>query len=62
MSHLRRVDTAWARVALPRGSECHVASTWPRANKPPFFSYFKIIFNIKNYKINSEKSGKIPKN
>ena len=28
---------AWARVALPHGLACHVASTWvPRENKPLF--------------------------
>ena len=53
---------AWVCVALPRGLACHVASTWvPRKNKPLFA--FILIFQIDlKSKINSEKSGKIPKN
>ena len=36
--HLRATQAlAWARVALSRGPECHIASTWvPHKNRPPF--------------------------
>ena len=52
---------AWARVALPRGPECHVASTWPRVEINRFLP-FLLILNVLNRKIKSEKSRKIPKN
>ena len=55
-----RVGAAWARVALPRGPECHVASTCvPRENINPFL-YFKIIFNHFRSKRNPEKIQKNP--
>ena len=44
----RRVGAAWARVALPRGPECHVAGT----KIPPFFIYFKSFLIFKIRKIN----------
>ena len=53
---------AWARVALPRGLMCHVASTWvPHENKPLFVIFLFVLIYLKS-KINSEKSRKIPKN
>ena len=36
---------ARVRVALLRGPECHVASTWARANITPFFALFLINLN-----------------
>ena len=58
----RCVGAAWACVALPRGLECHVTSTWvPHENIPPF-SCFLFVLIIKKLKINSEKSEKIPRN
>ena len=58
------IRAAWARVALPRGLECHVASTWLRANKPPFLLILKSFLKLKNAKLiqkNLEKSLKIRK-
>ena len=53
---------AWVRVALPRGLACHVASTWvPLENKPLFAFILIVLIDLKS-KINSLKSGKIPKN
>ena len=60
----RRVGVAWACVALPHGPKCHVASTWPRANKSPFLLYWKSFLTFKNRKLiqkNLEKSLKIRK-
>ena len=58
----RCVGAAWARMALPRGLACHVASTWvPRENKPLFAFNLIVLIDLKS-KINSKKSRKIPKN
>ena len=60
----RRVGTAWVRAALSRDPECHDASTWPRANKPPFLLIFKSFLTLKIAKLiqkNPEKSLKIRK-
>ena len=46
------VGTAWARVALPRGPKCHVASTWDPREKEKCFANFLIILNILNRKLN----------
>ena len=61
MSHPHHVGAAWARVALPRGPECHVSSTWvPSENKPLFAFILIVLIDLKS-KINSEKSLKIRK-
>ena len=60
----RRVGAAWVRVALPCGPESHVASTWPRTNKPPFLLIFKSFLTLKIAKLihkNLEKFLKIRK-
>ena len=44
MCHIR---IAWARVALPRGPECHVASMCVPRKINPFFAFLKLIFNLK---------------
>ena len=61
--HIRATQAlAWVRVALPRGLVCHVTSTWvPHENKPLFAFILIVLIDLKS-KINSEKSGKIPKN
>ena len=41
---IRRVGAAWARVALPRGLECHVASTWDPRKNINHFCIFKCYF------------------
>ena len=57
LSH-RRVGTAWAHVALPRGPECHVASTWDTCEKlSPFCLLLNHFIHLK-IEINSEKIRK----
>ena len=63
MCHLRATQVlAWVCVALPRGLACHIASTRvPREIKPLFVIFLFVLIDLKS-KINSKKSGKIPKN
>ena len=63
-SHVSPMRHVGARVALPRGPACHVASMWPRANKPAFLLIFKSYLTLKIAKLiqkNLEKSLKIRK-
>ena len=57
-----RVCAAWAHVALPRGPECHVASTWPRAEIKPLFTLFNSFLSFKNWNKFRKIQKKSPKN